>query len=224
MIKNSKLSYDYTPILTKEDNNKYNCPVSNLVSTDHYRIDIDQDPCNAVVYLNIGYDNLTEFDSPIYLSATDAMELANKLLEYSITAIQNESNALSSRVFVSELERRIKNKEVDWLSVYPIKLADQDEFPGCMILDIHYYLNTDLNTKYSSRVLSCNFFTNRDKYLSTALEDRLKEKYNISTVKLYEDKFSKLFYAVKISYDLSDDQLAKIRSKALEELSSMTKL
>lgn len=221
MIKNSKLSYDYTPILTKEDNNKYNCPVSNLVSTDHYRIDIDQDPCNAVVYLNIGYDNLTDFDSPIYLSATDAMELANKLLEYSILATQNETNALSSRVFVSELERRIKNKEVYWLSVYPIKLADQNEFPGCMILDIHYYLSSDLKTKYSGRVLSCNFFTNRSKYLSSELEEKLKEEYGISSVKLYEDKFSELFSEIKISYDLSDDKLTEIKNKALEELTIM---
>lgn len=221
MIKNSFLPHDYTPIVTEEDKNQYDCPITKMVGTDHYRIDIDQDACNAIMYLNIGYEDLTEYDSPVYLSPTDALEIGNKLIKYATTAIQNEINAGNTRLFVSELEDIIKNKNINWFTVYPIKLADQDNFPGCMILDVHYFTKDDPINKHSARILSSNYLDKSSFRLCTELEDYLKETYDIESVRLFGDKFEILYNSILDNFtppEISDEDIARMKDQILNSL------
>lgn len=193
---------DFTPILSEEKNLKFDCTIEEL-DTKNYRFDIDQDPSNGIVYLNIGYDNLTDYDSPVYLTACNAIELANTLLEFANKAYNNIYNSANVSVFVKKLKSCIKDKRIDWIKIYPISLADQDYFPGCMIFDITYIEKVkDYNKyiKHKARILSCDYrLEENDIYkLDTYLEDSLfKDKYNISTVKIFKDRFDELYKSIK---------------------------
>lgn len=211
----------YVPTVAKEKKLEFNCPVKSLVSTDHYRIDIDHDPCNGVVYLNVGYDNDEEFDSPIYLNPDDAIDLAEKLYQYGKQASRNVINGLKSRHFIQDLERDIKNKNIKWLSIYPYTLADQSYFTGCMLLEIKYFrLDDKSNTCHSCRLLSDNYLKNKDIRHNEDFKNKLLNDYEIETVRLHEYQFDKLYNQIldrfKVDPVLYDESI----KKSLEELQS----
>lgn len=210
---------NYTPELTTETNLRYDCPVSHILDTDHYRVDIDQDPCNAVVYLNLGYDDLTDYDSPIYLSAMDAIDMANKLLTYATIALSNENKGSYSRLFTQELISQLKDNNVSWLSVYPVDIANQDDFIGCMILDVKYYTRSD-NTKHFARILSCNFLKERNKLFDDNLITYIQDTFNVDKVKLFTDQFDKLYKSIisKFTINVSDKQREEIMDNTFDEL------
>lgn len=215
---------NYTPELTTEKNLRYDCPVSHILDTDHYRIDIDQDPCNAVVYLNIGYDDLTDYDSPIYLSAMDAIDVANKLLEYATIALSNETKGSYTRLFTQELLSQLENNNVSWLSVYPVSIANQDDFIGCMILDVKYYTRSD-NTKHFARILSCNFLKERNKLFDDNLITYIQDTFKVDKVKLFVNQFDKLYKSIadKFTTDTSNQQKEEIMDNAFDELKEYIK-
>ena len=53
---------NYNPILSEETNLEAKCTIKEL-STEKYRFDVDQDPTNGIIYLNVGYDDLKDIDS-----------------------------------------------------------------------------------------------------------------------------------------------------------------
>lgn len=226
-LSNSKLKNDYTPLLTVEKNNRYNCPVSHIVDTKEYRVDLDQDPCKALVYMNIGYDDLTDFDSPIYLSPVDAMDLANKLMNYATTAMANDNKGSFTNIFVEELRSEIKNKNVEWLSVYPVDLADQEYFTGCMILDVKYRTKDNSKELHFARILSYNFLMNNNRNLNNDLAVYLMEEYDISVIKFFTEafniKYNKMIELNKVNNidslsNLSNEDIERIKDDAFEEL------
>lgn len=215
---------NYAPQLTTEKNLRYECPVSHILGTDHYRIDIDQDPCNAVIYLNIGYDELKDYDSPIYLSAIDAMDMANKLLEYATIALSNENKGSFSRLFTQELISQLKDNNVSWLSVYPVDIANQSDFIGCMILDVKYYTRSD-DTKHFARILSCNFLKERDKLFDDNLITFIQDTFKVDKVKLFTNQFDKLYKYIttKFTVNVSDNQKEEIIDNTFDELTEYIK-
>lgn len=218
-----KVENDYSPIVTVDEyNTQYDCPVSDLVNTKLYHIDLDHDPRNPVVYLNIGYDNLPELDSSIYISPEDAINLASKLLEYGTMTMKNKSNAAHSRLFLNTLEDYIKNHKVSELNIYPCELANQDYFPGCMIIDLEYYLKDENDKSYSAKVLSCNFLAESDKVLSEDLFNTLKDKYDIEVIKCNLEKFEELYTTLldkfKKAYSIPEDEFEEYTDKAFTKL------
>lgn len=210
---------NYVPTVSNEKKLEFNCPVKSLVSTDHYRIDIDHDPCNGVVYLNVGYDNNEEFDSPIYLNPDDAIDLAEKLYHYAKQASRNVINGLKSRQFIQELEKDIKNKNVKWISIYPYALADQSYFTGCMLLEIKYYKKSnDFNTCHSCRLLSTNYLKNKELRHNEEFKDKLLIDYEIETVRLYEYQFDKLYSQILNRFRVDPEIYEKSVKRSLEEL------
>lgn len=222
---NSKLKDDYSPLLTEEDNLKYNCPVSHMVDTKQYRIDIDQDPCKALIYLNIGYDDLTDYDSPIYLDAYDALDLANRLLNFSTIAISNNNKGSFTNIFVENLESELKNKNIRWLSVFPVDLANQDYFLGCMILDVKYRTKDNSKKLHFARILSCNFLMKNCKILDRELAQYIQETYDVSMVKLFPEEFKikydsiiELYRSTNPQLNLSEEDIEEIKNNTFDEL------
>lgn len=190
-----KKDYNFLPLISTETNLKFNCRIKEL-STDYYRADIDQDPTNAIVYLNIGYDDLTDIDSPIYLDAIDALELGNKLIKYATIAMKNENNSSLTRVFVEELEDHLKNKEISWINIYPINLADKQLFHGACTLGIKYYLKNDKKNKlYHARIISRDLVDDKtvDRIVNEDLEGFLKSTYDIEKINFHRKEFKNLF-------------------------------
>lgn len=196
-----------TPTLTDETNLELDCTVKEL-GTEKYRFDVDQDPTNGKIYLNVGYDNLTAIDSPVYLDYKDAVKLIETLLKYCNIASENDGKGYRTREFVKDLKMNLINNNIKWLSVYPICKADQDYFHGAMILDIKYYTKDNIkpiisayklcsklskNYKssivYSARILSCDFLKETDKCLTKELEERLKTEFDIDKINLHTDQF-----------------------------------
>ena len=190
-----KKDFDFLPLLSKEDNLKFKCRIKEL-ATEFYRADIDQDPTNAIVYLNIGYDNLTDIDSPIYLDCMDALELGHRLIHYATIAMKKETNGKLTRLFVEELEDHLKNKEISWINVYPINLADKQLFHGACTLDIKYYLKNDKKNKlYHAKILSRDLLKDKiiDRIVNQDFENVLKSTYDINHINFHIDKFKSLF-------------------------------
>ena len=194
---------NYTPILSEEFNLEAKCTIKEL-STEKYRFDIDQDPTNGIIYLNVGYDNLKDIDSPVYLNYKDAYKLAEILLSYCNIASTNDNKGYITREFVKDLKMNLLNNNIKWLSIYPICKANQDYFHGAMILDIKYYTKDNIKpklsvykiirsknngVKYSARILSCDFIKETDKCLTKELEEKLKFEYNIDKIDLHVDRF-----------------------------------
>lgn len=194
---------NYTPILSEEFNLEAKCTIKEL-STEKYRFDIDQDPTNGIIYLNVGYDNLKDIDSPVYLNYKDAYKLAETLLHYCNIASTNDSQGYITREFVKDFKMNLLNNNIKWLSIYPICKADQDYFHGAMLLDIKYYTYDNIKPKisvykifktnnnlikYSARILSCDFIKETDKCLTKELEEKLKNQFNIEKINLHTDQF-----------------------------------
>lgn len=194
---------NYTPILSEEFNLEAKCTIKEL-STEKYRFDIDQDPTNGIIYLNVGYDNLKDIDSPVYLNYKDAYKLAETLLHYCNIASTNDSQGYITREFVKDFKMNLLNNNIKWLSIYPIRKADQDYFHGAMLLDIKYYTYDNIKPKisvykifktnnnlikYSARILSCDFIKETDKCLTKELEEKLKNQFNIEKINLHTDQF-----------------------------------
>lgn len=194
---------NYTPILSEEFNLEAKCTIKEL-STEKYRFDIDQDPTNGIIYLNVGYDNLKDIDSPVYLNYKDAYKLAETLLRYCNIASTNDSQGYITREFVKDFKMNLLNNNIKWLSIYPIRKADQDYFHGAMLLDIKYYTYDNIKPKisvykifktnnnlikYSARILSCDFIKETDKCLTKELEEKLKNQFNIEKINLHTDQF-----------------------------------
>lgn len=196
-----------TPTLTEETNLEAECTIKEL-STDKYRFDVDQDPTNGIIYLNVGYDNLTDIDSPVYLNYKDAYKLATKILDYCNIAIANDTKGYMTREFVKDLKMNLINNNIKWLSVYPICKANQCYFHGAMFLDIKYYTKDNIKpiisaykivrrskkyhkaVKYSARILSCDFLKEPDKCLTKELEERLKTEFDIDKINLHTEQFN----------------------------------
>lgn len=194
---------NYTPILSEEFNLEAKCTIKEL-STEKYRFDVDQDPTNGIIYLNVGYDDLKDIDSPVYLNYKDAYKLAETLLHYCNIASTNDSQGYITREFVKDFKMNLLNNNIKWLSIYPICKANQDYFHGAMLLDIKYYtydnikpkisvykiFKTKFNSiKYSARILSCDFIKETDKCLTKELEEKLKNQFNIEKINLHTDQF-----------------------------------
>jgi len=194
---------NYTPILSEETNLEAKCTIKEL-STEKYRFDVDQDPTNGIIYLNVGYDNLKDIDSPVYLNYKDAYKLAEILLSYCNIASMNDSQGYITREFVKDFKMNLLNNNIKWLSIYPIRKADQDYFHGAMLLDIKYYTYDNIKPKisvykifktnnnsiqYSARILSCDFIKETDKCLTKKLEEKLKNQFNIEKINLHTDQF-----------------------------------
>lgn len=195
------LDNDFTPIITEETNLEAKCTIEEL-GTDKYRLDIDHDPTNGIIYLNVGYDELHDIDSPIYITSDDAYKLATKLLEYANISSQNQSKGEETQKFIEEFETRLNNKEIKWLNIYPVRLANQDYFNGSMILDVKYFLEKTINDKkipikFTARIISCNFLKEKDKCFTTELENQLKEKYDIERITLHTERFNDLISSIK---------------------------
>ncbi len=201
-----------TPVLTDETNLELDCTVKEL-GTEKYRFDIDQDPTNGKIYLNVGYDNLTDIDSPVYLDYKDASKLIEALLKYCNVASENDGKGYRTREFVKDLKMHLINNNIKWLSVYPICKADQSYFHGAMILDIKYYTKDNIkpiisvykiskgyknSIKYSARILSCNFLKETDKCLTKELEERLKNEFDIEKINLHTEQFNLVKSTFKI--------------------------
>lgn len=195
---------NYTPILSEEFNLEAKCTIKEL-STEKYRFDVDQDPTNGIIYLNVGYDDLKDIDSPVYLNYKDAYKLAETLLRYCNIASTNDSQGYITREFVKDFKMNLLNNNIKWLSIYPICKADQDYFHGAMLLDIKYYTYDNIkpkisvykifktknnSIKYSARILSCDFIKETDKCLSKELEEKLKNQFNIEKINLHTDQFN----------------------------------
>lgn len=201
--KKGLIENNYTPILSEETNLEAKCTIKEL-STEKYRFDVDQDPTNGIIYLNVGYDDLKDIDSPVYLNYKDAYKLAEILLSYCNIASTNDSQGYITREFVKDFKMNLLNNNIKWLSIYPIRKADQDYFHGAMLLDIKYYtydnikpkisvykiFKTNNNSiKYSARILSCDFIKETDKCLTKELEEKLKNQFNIEKINLHTDQF-----------------------------------
>lgn len=210
---------DFTPILSEEKNLKFDCTIDEL-DTKNYRFDIDQDPSNGIVYLNIGYDDLKQYDSPIYLTYFDAIELAKALVDYATKACSNICNSQYASRFVNYLKKNLEDKKVDWIKIYPISLADQDYFPGCMIFDISYVerLKCRKYKKHNARIISCDYRLDKnDNYkLDDYLENLFKDKYNIPRVKIFKDRFVDLYNSIK-KFNIEDIDKDKVIDDAFKQ-------
>lgn len=194
---------NYNPILSEESNLEAKCTIKEL-STEKYRFDVDQDPTNGIIYLNVGYDDLKDIDSPVYLNYKDAAKLIEVLLKYCNIASENDGRGYGTREFVKDFKMNLLNNNIKWLSIYPICKANQDYFHGAMLLDIKYYTYDNIKPKisvykifktknnlikYSARILSCDFIRETDKCLTKELEEKLKNQFNIEKINLHTDQF-----------------------------------
>lgn len=223
----------YTPVITDEINLDFPCTIEEL-DTKKYRLDIDQDPRNGIIYLNIGYDNLKEYDSPLYLTIDDTKKLAYTLLEYARKAKDNIYNAKCSSIFVKDLTKNLESKRINSISIYPVSLANQDYFPGCMVFDILYFISRSehvyycksktIDVKYSARIVSCDYRLNsNNKYkLSDDLVNLFKDKYCVKDIEIFQDRFNELYDSIN-KIDLSNIDKDKIIENAFNAYTDANK-
>ena len=72
--------YNFVPEKIIPMTRHINCPVSEEIKVNKYKVLTDGDFINDTIYLELGYDDKSEYDSSFFLKSSDLRTLATNLL------------------------------------------------------------------------------------------------------------------------------------------------
>lgn len=190
----------FVPKDIKPFHTDYDCPISEEINVNKYNITIDGDVENNQIYLNLGYDNNTQYDCSFFLDAHDAMNLANKLAHYALDTILNNNLIEYSKNWVHTLEILLRNKVVNAIDIKCVKLFTddpEDTLFGTMVLRIHYTSTGIFDKVASATIVSENMRDKKEDYFEE-IERKLKEEYGVKNVNVDKDGFVFLLQSMEI--------------------------
>ena len=190
----------FVPRDIKPFHTDYKCPISKEINVNKYNITIDGDVENNQIYLNLGYDNNTQYDCSFFLDAHDAIDLANRLAEYALDTLLNHNLIDYSKNWVHTLEILLRNKVVNAIDIKCVKLFTddpEDTLFGTMVLRIHYTSTEISNEVASATIVSENMRDKKEDYFKE-IKRKLKEEYGVKNVNVDEDGFVFLLQSMEI--------------------------
>lgn len=190
----------FVPKDIKPFHTDYKCPISKEINVNKYNITIDGDVENNQIYLNLGYDNNTQYDCSFFLDAHDAIDLANRLAKYALDTLLNHNLIDYSKNWVHTLEILLRNKVVNAIDIKCVKLFTddpEDTLFGTMVLRI-YYTSTEISNEVASAtIVSENMRDKKEDYFKE-IKRKLKEEYGVKNVNVDEDGFVFLLQSMEI--------------------------
>ena len=197
--KQRKAFKTYLPKEKKPFKVSYDCPLSEELNVKEYNVLIDSDPVENQIYINLGYDNRSEYDSAFYLSPQHAMEIGKKLIEYATHVDDQYLKYHTGEVELDILKSLLAANLVEEITIEPKKLFTMDvddSLFGRMIIDISYK-STLYDTEKSFTVLSQQIDSDNSDDIIKYLEEHTKEckfdylqyKYLIDSMKTLRTKW-----------------------------------
>lgn len=222
---------DYIPKLGKPQNRKFNCPIEDEINVSQYRVLVDRDIENGQVYLNLGYDDMVEYDSSFFLSYKDARELGKLLMDAADESYRGRAILDAGKKEVESLVTDLKAHNVFKLNITPISLYcedPEDSFFGSMIILIEYSLKDDTNKLNKFMVISDNFGSN-DKTKYDNVVDTLTNEYKVPHASFDIKKFKYLvskiirIYRQYIVVNKPVETSSKMTPKDRQDIATMAK-
>lgn len=197
--------YDFVPEKIIPMTRHINCPVSEEIKVDKYKVLTDGDFINDTIYLELGYDDKSEYDSSFFLKSSDLRTLATNLLSLA-DAVESRHKLYSiSREWLDDIKKQLQDGYIKSLHIYPkyIYCTDiHDDLFSTIVFEVGY-TKTDDNEYKSALVLSDSMIMNNEDYLLLQRKE-LFQKYPQLTVEIDNNKFKKL---MKKIHDYKVDQL-----------------
>lgn len=154
----SKMEYfvNAIPTPTKPVNLKFYCPIAKDINCKYYRFTIDQDPIDKRVYLEMGFEDKSEFDVSAFLNPKDAKKLGERLVCLADTCISDSDDIDNGNSAVSRLKNSINANNVSKVKINIIGGYSDTVFDtnfGKLKFTIKYY-NSRENMYYRIALIS----------------------------------------------------------------------
>lgn len=193
---------DYVPKVSAPTNRMYNCPIKEDTGVSRYRVLVDQDIENNQVYINLGYDDKTEYDSSFFLSIQDARDLGKLLISAADHAYQGYSILNAGKKEVEALTIDLNAHNVHTLRIKPTALYvddPEDSFFGSMIIFVEYSIKDNPNKLIKFMVISDNYGPlDVDKYANVI--DTLRDKYKVTYPEFDSINYKNLILKISKTY------------------------
>lgn len=198
--------YDFVPEKIIPMTRHINCPVSEEIKVNKYKVLTDGDFINDTIYLELGYDDKSEYDSSFFLKSSDLRTLATNLLTLADAVEARHKLYSISREWLDGIKKQLQDGYIKSLHIYPkyIYCTDiHDDLFSTIVFEVGY-TKTDDNDYKSALVLSDSMIMNTKDYLLLQTRN-LQEKYpQLSVLEIDNNKFKKL---MKKIHDYKVDQL-----------------
>lgn len=191
---NTNNPYNFVPEKIIPLTRHIKCPVSKETKVDKYKILTDGDFINDTIYLELGYDDKSEYDSSFFFKSSDLKKIATQLLDIA-DAIDNRHRLYSlSREWLDGIKKSLQKGEIKSLHIFPkyIYCTDiHDDLFSTIVFEIGYTEKNDKEYK-SALILSDSMIMNTEDFLLLETKD-LQNKYpQISVIEIDNNRFKKL--------------------------------
>lgn len=205
-MNNTNKPYNFVPNKIIPLTRYIKCPVSEEIKVDNYKILTDGDFINDTIYLELGYDDKSEYDSSFFIKSSDLRTLATNLLTLADTIESGYKLYNISRQWLDGIKKQLQEGHIRSLHIFPkyIYCADiHDNLFSTIVFEVGYTRIDDKEYK-SALVLSDSMIMNTEDYLLLQTKD-LKDKYpQLSVLEIDNNKFKKL---MKKIHEYKIDQL-----------------
>lgn len=185
--------------------------VSEVIHVEKYNVLVDGDSLDDKVYLNMGYDNKTEYDSSFFLTADDAYKLGEMLIKKSSAVLNASIVKARSEIFMYEFKKRLLLNEVVDVAITflnPYTLNPEDTNFGKFIVRVEY------STESDEDMIGCELVS--DDMMDTDTSDRaVLERFIYDKLKLYNVKNACVYDIENLLKNI--DMLRKKRSSYIRK-------
>lgn len=169
------------------------CPISEQINVDKYKVLSDGDFINNIIYLELGYDDNSEYDSSFFIKTKDLKLIADSLYKLAENVDTRNKLYKLSREWINGLKKLLKENQVEKLYINPkyVYCTDiHDDLFSTIVFEVSY---TDINNRQESiLLLSDSLIMETEDYL-TSQTRHLKEKYpSLKEVYINNNQFKKL--------------------------------
>lgn len=186
------------PFKVKPTESQFNCPMKEEFNVDHYRVLLDGDINNNTIYIQFGYDDNTDYDSGFFLTAENALKLANSIIDKTQQVTKSYNTLSKANIFIQYLEVLLSNDVITNITILPkgAYVDDpSDTMFGSMIMEVSYTIK-DKRTFKMKLVSEPYKYKDLLKYENISKE--LKEKYkSLETVVFDNKKFQSILQYLK---------------------------
>lgn len=156
MMRKTEYLINAIPTPTEPVNLKFDCPIAKDINCKYYRFTIDQDPIDKKVYIEMGFEDKSEFDVSAFLNPKDAKKLGERLVSLSNTCLSDSDDIDTGNKALSKLKNSINANNVSKVKINVIGGYSDTVFDtnfGKLKFTIKYY-NSRENMYYRIAIIS----------------------------------------------------------------------
>ena len=216
----SKMEYfvNGIPTPTEPMNLKFDCPIAKDINCKYYRFTIDQDPIDEKVYIEMGFEDKSEFDVSAFLNPKDAKILGERLVCLADTCISDSDDIDDGDRAVSRLKKSINANKVSKVKINVIGGYSDTVFDtnfGKLKFTIKYY-NSSENMYYRIDLISKDRYHKcTEKQILDKIHNKCKKYSNCEFI-INTDELEDILSSMKDT--MVKDGLIEVPDNAIEPM------